>query len=190
MSGHHLSWRGAAALIGAVVLGGAAGTATVASSTSATSSSTSAVAVQGIAVREVRPLTAAELEQVLAAERGKLVLLNLWATWCVPCLNEIPDLVTLEREFGERGLVVIGVAMDEPSGLQSLVRPFHAKHFPAFRSYMRGEPDMDSMASTVDPAWNELLPTTYLIGRNGKVLGRIQGKRTLAQFRELVTESL
>jgi thiol-disulfide isomerase/thioredoxin len=184
MSGHHLSWRGAVALIGAAVLGGAAGTATVASSSSSTEAS------QGIPARELRLVTAGELTQVLAAERGKLVLLNLWATWCVPCLKEIPDLVSLERELGPRGLVVIGVAMDEPSELEATVRPFHAKHFPGFRSYLRGEPDMDSLASAVDPAWNELLPTTYLIGRDGTVLGRIQGKRTLAQFRQLVTESL
>lgn len=185
MSSRHLSWRGASALIAAALLGGAAGTATVASSTTASDS-----AAKAGAVGEIRLLTAPQLEQLLAAERGKLVLLNLWATWCVPCLKEIPDLVTLEREFGPRGLLVIGVAMDEPSELESLVRPFHAKHFPEFHSYLRGEPDMDSLASAVDPAWNEMLPTTYLIGRDGKVLGRIQGKRTLAQFRELVLESL
>lgn len=184
MSGRHLSWRGAAALLAATLLGGAAGTATVASST--TASATAAKA----AVADIRLLTAPQLRQLLAAERGKLVLLNLWATWCVPCLKEIPDLVTLEREFGPRGLVVIGVAMDEPSELESMVRPFHAKHFPGFRSYLRGEPDMDSLASAVDPAWNEMLPTTYLIGRDGKVLGRIQGKRTLEQFRALVAESI
>ncbi len=185
MSSRHLSWRGTTALIAAALLGGAAGTATVVSSktASATASTNDAVAAIGL-------LTASQLEQRLAAERGNLVLLNLWATWCTPCLREIPDLVTLEREFGPRGLVVIGVAMDEPSELESRVRPFHAKHFPEFRSYLRGEPDMDALASAVDPAWNELLPTTYLIGRDGKVLGRIQGKRTLAQFRELVTESL
>jgi thiol-disulfide isomerase/thioredoxin len=188
VSGRHLSWRGAAALIGAVLLGGAAGTATVASSVS--SSAASGSARQPVASRELRTVTAVELRQVLAAERGRLVLLNLWATWCVPCLKEIPDLVALEREFDARGLVVIGVAMDEPGELETAVRPFHAQHFPEFRSYLRGEPDMDALASAVDPAWNELLPTTYLIGRDGAILGRIQGKRTLAQFRELVTDSL
>jgi hypothetical protein len=45
---------------------------------------------------------------------------------------------------------------------------------------------MDAAVSVVDPAWNELLPTTYLIGRDGKVAKRIQGKRTLEQFRSEV----
>ena len=47
---------------------------------------------------------------------------------------------------------------------------------------------MDSIVSVVDPAWNEILPTTYLIGRDGQVAKKIQGKRTLEQFRELIKE--
>ena len=53
---------------------------------------------------------------------------------------------------------------------------------------LRATADMDSIVSVVDPAWNEILPTTYLIGRDGQVAKKIQGKRTLEQFRELIKE--
>ena len=134
------------------------------------------------------PIDAEGLRRLLGTQRGKVVVLNLWATWCVPCLREIPDLVALEQELGPRGVVLLGLGMDEPSALAAQVEPFRRKHFPAFRTWLRSTPDMDTLVSVVDPAWNEILPTTYLIGRDGKVAKKIQGKRTLEQFRELIKE--
>ena len=126
---------------------------------------------------------AEQLRTVLEREQGKIVLLNLWGTWCTPCLKEIPDLVALEQEFEDHGVVLIGLGMDEPEALEGLVEPFRKQHFPQFRTYLRDAPDMDTVVSVVDPAWNELLPTTYLIDRAGNVVKRIQGKRTREQFR-------
>jgi thiol-disulfide isomerase/thioredoxin len=145
-----------------------------------------AIATAGeLPVRPVELATAAQFRSVLAAEKGKVVVVNFWGTWCTPCLREIPDLVKLESELAPRGLVLLGVAMDEPASLDGLVRPFQGKYFPAFRTLSRNEPDMDTMASVIDPAWNELLPTTYFIDRTGKVVKRIQGKKTLDEFRTL-----
>ena len=136
------------------------------------------------------PLAAKGFRELLATQRGKVVLLNLWGTWCVPCLREIPDLVAVENEFSARGLVLLGVAMDEANTLQSTVEPFRLKYFPRFRTWVRNEPDMDTLVSVVDPAWNEILPTSYLIGRDGKVLKKIQGKKTREEFRALVEAAL
>jgi thiol-disulfide isomerase/thioredoxin len=136
----------------------------------------------GAAEAPLTLLRAAELQQRLAAERGQVVILNLWGTWCVPCLREIPDLMEVERRLAARGVRLIGLGMDEASQRDGLVLPFHRKHFPAFRSYLRNEPDMDTLVSVVDPAWNEILPTTYLIGRDGKVFKKIQGRRSIDEF--------
>ena len=133
-------------------------------------------------------IDAAGLRKLLAAQQGRIVVLNLWATWCVPCLREIPDLLTLAREGAPRGVVLLGLSMDEPSALAGQVEPFRRKNFPAFHTWLRATADMDPLVSVVDPAWNEILPTTYLIGRDGKVAKKIQGKRTLEQFRELIKE--
>ncbi len=135
-------------------------------------------------------IDAAGLGKLLGERRGRIVVLNLWATWCVPCLREIPDLVAVEKEFASRGVTLVGLGMDDPGALAEQVEPFRSKNFPAFRTWVRREPDMDALVSVVDPAWNEILPTTYLIGRDGKVVKKIQGKRTLEQFRELVLEAL
>lgn len=124
----------------------------------------------------------AALRAELDRHRGKIVVLNLWATWCTPCLREIPDLMRLEVELADRGVALVALGMDDPTEFAA-VEAFRAQHFVGFRSLLRDTADMDAAVSVVDPAWNELLPTTYLIGRDGKVAKRIQGKRTLEQFR-------
>ena len=133
-------------------------------------------------------LDAAGLRQRLAAQRGKIVVLNLWATWCVPCLREIPDLVAVAQELAPRGVTLLGLSMDEPSALDGQVEQFRRKHCPQFHTALRATADMDSIVSVVDPAWNEILPTTYLIGRDGQRAKKNQGKRTLDQYRALIKE--
>jgi len=183
----HFSALSVSALSAAVVLAfGAAGSPAATPAAPATTAATASPAAAP-AAQLVNP---AGLGKLLAERRGKVVVLNLWATWCVPCLREIPDLVALEQEFAARGVTLVGLGMDDPGALTEQVEPFRRKNFPAFRTWVRSEPDMDALVSVVDPAWNEILPTTYLIGRDGKVAKKIQGKRTLEQFRELILEVL
>ncbi|MFM7065960.1 MAG: redoxin domain-containing protein [Gammaproteobacteria bacterium] len=146
------------------------------------SPASSTASVAPAAVTPIAPLTAEGFSSLLARQRGQFVVLNLWATWCVPCLKEIPDLVTLSREFAPRGVRLVAVAMDEPTDL-ARVEEFRQRVFPDFSSWLRAEPEMDTLVSRIDPAWNELLPTTYLIGRDGQVLKRLQGKKSLEDFR-------
>ena len=137
---------------------------------------------QAYAAGQIRLATAEEFSASLAKLRGRPVVLNLWGTWCAPCLKEIPDLMQLEREFADRGVELVAVAMDDPTDL-AMVDSFRQRFFPEFDSYIRNEPDMDTLVSVVDPAWNELLPTTYLISSDGKVIKRIQGKKSIEDFR-------
>lgn len=139
---------------------------------------------------DVPLVTAAELRTRLAALRGQVVILNLWATWCVPCLREIPDLLEVEAQLQARGVRLVGLAMDEPEQRTTLVAPFRAQHFPRFQTLLRNEPDMDSLVSVIDPAWNEILPTTYLIGRDGRVFRKIQGRRSVAEFVAMLEPAL
>jgi len=130
----------------------------------------------------VTPIDTGKLREVLASERGHVVLLNFWATWCRPCLKEIPELTALAEKHRGQGLRLIAVSLDEPSDLEPVVRPFLTKWFPDFQTYLRLTPDMDGIVSVVDPAWNELLPTSYLLDREGVVRVRLQGGKSGAEF--------
>lgn len=137
----------------------------------------------GSAASPVTYISVAELSAELQRRRGHVVVLNLWATWCVSCLREIPELLRLERELRAEGVVLLGISMDEPRDLDNLVRPYHAKYFPAFRTFLRRDTDMDGVVSVVDPAWNEVLPTTYVIDAEGRMRERFQGRQSPEQLR-------
>ena len=128
----------------------------------------------------------AQFKALMARERGHVIILSIWATWCAPCRKEMPDLLRVEQQLAGRQVRLIGLSMDEPGQLQSLVEPFRLRFFPTLRSYLRNTPDMDSLISVIDPAWNEILPTTYLLDRNGRVALRLQGTKPYAEMRDLV----
>ncbi len=128
----------------------------------------------------------AELRATLDARQGKVVLVNFWATWCRPCLKELPDLLAIERDYGPRGFELLAVSLDEPEDTGTIVTPFVTKWFPSLRTLVRSTPDMDAMVSVLDPAWNEVLPTSYVVDRNGRVAARLQGGKSRAEFEEAV----
>lgn len=131
---------------------------------------------------QLAPATPADLRAALDARQGRVVLVNFWATWCRPCLKELPALLALEREYASRGFELLAVSLDEPADGDAIVLPFLAERFPSLRSLIRSAPDMDSMVSVVDPAWNEVLPTSYLVDRTGRVAARLQGGKPAAEF--------
>jgi thiol-disulfide isomerase/thioredoxin len=99
--------------------------------------------------------------------RGKLVVLNLWATWCEPCLREMPSLERLQSQLGDRAAVL---AVSEDRGGGKIVEPFIAKlGLKTVKIYI--DPN-----SEIGHAFGvQGLPTTFVIDRDGKVVGRVDG---------------
>jgi thiol-disulfide isomerase/thioredoxin len=99
--------------------------------------------------------------------RGKLVLINLWATWCEPCLREMPSLERLQSRLGDRITVL---AVSEDRGGNKAVEPFIAKlGLKSVKTYLDPK-------SAVGHAFEVRgLPTSFLIDRDGKVLGKVEG---------------
>jgi len=156
---------------------------------------TLAVAPAGLASDQHDPAAIAPMDRdmlrgELSASEGRVVLVNLWATWCTPCLREIPDLLALEAELPASDFRLLAISMDDAYS-EGWVTEFKAKHFPTLVSFINAELDMDTLVSVIDPVWNETLPTTYIFNREGEVVKKVQGKKPIAFFREqLVTAGL
>jgi len=133
-------------------------------------------------------LDAKGLAAAIAKERGKVVVLNFWATWCVPCREEFPDLVRLEKAYRARGVAVLGVSIDLPKDLPKIEK-FLAAARPDFPNYVKraGGDDQDFIES-VDPKWGGELPFTVVYGKDGKKARTLSGKQTYADFERAVAE--
>lgn len=102
--------------------------------------------------------------------RGKVVLLNFWATWCAPCLIEMPHFVGWQKEYAERGLQVIGISMDDdPAPVRSLSTKLSLNYPVAMGDEKLGELYGGILG----------LPVTYLIDGTGKVRAEYRGETDL-----------
>jgi thiol:disulfide interchange protein DsbD len=112
---------------------------------------------------------------------GKIVVANFWATWCVPCLAEIPSFNRLHQELASKGVLVVGVAMDEEGA--ALVKPFLRKHPMNYTVAARSE----SLAAQYNI---ENYPVTLIFDRTGKQVKRFDGLTSEADLRAAVGQAL
>lgn len=108
-------------------------------------------------------------EHKLQQYRGRIVVLNFWATWCVPCLDEIPILAATYKSYSRQGLVVLGASLDDAKSLKevnAIVRKYKIK-YPVF---------INVSAESMESFGVESVPTTILLNRNGQIVARISGK--------------
>ena len=123
--------------------------------------------------------------QSLAAHRGKLVLVNFWATWCPPCREEIPLLIDMQAQHGEAGFQVIGIALDQAEK----VAPYAAQigmNYPAvIAPPAQGFDLMDAYGAQVGG-----LPFNVLVDAGGAIVFRHEGALTREQLEPLLQRYL
>ncbi len=142
------------------------------------------------AAPDLRQVDAAGLKKGLESFRGKVVLINFWATWCAPCVAEFPVLVKLHNAYESKGLVVMSVSVDELNDKGAVV-DFLRKSKARFPVFMRSKGDIEKFVGGIDKKWNGAVPATYLFGADGKQIGRAHtGLMTYDELRDKVESIL
>ncbi|MEK6323196.1 MAG: TlpA disulfide reductase family protein [Acidobacteriota bacterium] len=119
-------------------------------------------------------------ERSLSDYRGRIVVLNFWATWCIPCLTEMPLLASVQHRYATNGVQVIGASADQPKTQKEIPR-FISKlkiNFPVWVGATTSH--MQALGL------GEALPATAIIDRDGKIVARIQGVLDKAELERLV----
>ena len=114
----------------------------------------------------------------LSDYRGKVVLVNFWATWCPPCRKEIPDLIRLQREYRSRGLQIIGVTY--PPQKLAEVRRFVRRAKVNYPVGLGTEETKSRLSRS------EALPTTIVIGADGRIRDIIEGILLPEEFEQKI----
>lgn len=135
-------------------------------------------------------LDAAGLQALLKEQKGAVVLLNLWATWCVPCREEFPDLARLARTLSSRGVRVIGVSTDF-AGQTAAVEKFLTETKPGFPNYRKKSGgDDQAFIEAVDPHWGGELPFSVLYAADGSRVKVLSGKHNYAEYEREIAKLL
>jgi len=104
----------------------------------------------------------------LSDYKGKVVLLEFWATWCPPCKASVPALVELNRKYKQKGFIVVAVSMDTDSDASEKVRKFSDAHNITFPVLLANE--------TAPKLYNVIsIPTSFLIGKDGTIVDIYRG---------------
>jgi thiol-disulfide isomerase/thioredoxin len=121
-------------------------------------------------------------EHRLSDYRGKVVVLNFWATWCEPCREEFPDLVRLGHTYRDRGVRMVLVSGDFDSEREA-VNQFLVKQSVDFATYMKSGDDM-KFINTLNPKCSGALPATFVYDGRGRLRDFWEGKASYEKMEE------
>jgi thiol-disulfide isomerase/thioredoxin len=111
--------------------------------------------------------------------KGKVVVIDFWATWCVPCRSEIPGYVALQNKYGKDGLVIVGISTD-PANALAKVKKFIQKYGVTYPIVM-DDGNIEAKFGGLDG-----IPTTFIIDRMGRIRERKAGAEPTAAFEKIL----
>ena len=139
---------------------------------------------------QVLPASSQAVRAAVQAPGAQVVLLNVWATWCVPCREEFPDLMRVSREYKDRGLRVVLLSADFGETMSD-VPGFLAQHGVDFPSFLRGgDEDDQAFVNGIDPRWSGAMPATWVFDGSGRVRDFWEGRADHARFEQAVLAAL
>jgi thiol-disulfide isomerase/thioredoxin len=136
---------------------------------------------------KVETITKPKLQKLIKERKGKPLLLNLWATWCVPCREEFPSLVKLSDEM--KDVDFVGISVDFPEEVESKIIPFLKSQKVNFISYVNGFEGDEDLINALDKDWNGALPASFIYDKNGKKISFLEGKHTYESFKREIEKA-
>lgn len=120
-------------------------------------------------------IDASSANELMKNKTNKLIMINLWATWCVPCVEEFPDLVTMNRMYRDRDFKMITISMDAMKDKDKALA-FLKKKESSSQNYIYSGDSKYKLIDAIDPKWQGALPYTILIEPGGKIVYAKEGQ--------------
>ncbi len=131
------------------------------------------------------PIDIAGIKALLANPTGKLLLINVWATWCGPCRAEFPDFVRTDRMYRERDFEFVSICVDKPEKRDKALE-FLRKNEASNRNFIFSGENIYPLIEAVDPGWKGALPYTIMLEPGGEMVLRHQGEVDPLALRKLI----
>ncbi|MBL8211023.1 MAG: TlpA family protein disulfide reductase [Bryobacterales bacterium] len=134
------------------------------------------------------PVDPPAYQKMVAAQKGKVVLVNFWATYCIPCRKEMPALVQLAEKYRAKGFVFVTVSADEPEDAAKAGNFLDAVKVPGPHYLRKG--DEEAFINALDPKWSGALPASFLYDRAGKKVKAYYGEVGLKELEAALVKLL
>ncbi|MBI1761528.1 MAG: redoxin domain-containing protein [Acidobacteria bacterium] len=102
--------------------------------------------------------------------KGKVIVLNFWATWCAPCVAEMPEFIKLDADYRGKGVQVLAISADDTTDLKTLVTRFVKEKGMTFPVYVQDTDDPQQMIDLINKDWPGVLPATFIYDKQGKLI--------------------
>jgi thiol-disulfide isomerase/thioredoxin len=119
--------------------------------------------------QNVQKIKAADLEKILDNKDNKLYVINFWATWCAPCVAELPVFISSSREYDKAGVIFVFVSLDFPSRIDKQLLPFLQKNKIDHEVTVMMDTDPNLWIDKVDSTWEGNIPATLFINNYKKI---------------------
>lgn len=123
---------------------------------------------------ELKSIDEAGVAKLVKNDTDKLLLINIWATWCSPCVDELPEFVTMNRMYRKRNFQMVTISLDEPEQKAMVLKTLQEKHV-SCTNYISSIESRDKFAELLDKQWQGPFPYTILVAPGGKILYRDGG---------------
>lgn len=123
---------------------------------------------KNLQVSSVKTYTYSELKPLLEKNDGKTYIVNFWATWCAPCVKELPAFEKLNKEYAAKNVEVILVSLDFPKQVEKRLLPFINKKNLQSKVILLDDVNEDAWIKEIDSAWSGAIPATLIYSSKGR----------------------
>jgi thiol-disulfide isomerase/thioredoxin len=130
----------------------------------------------------IKTINENDLAEIIKNRGGKALFLNIWATWCVPCVEEFPAIVQLHKNYKNRGIEIIAVSVDLPEEAETKIIPFLTKQNAEFKVVVADEKSSEKIIEMLNPGWSGAIPASFIFDKNGNQLRFFSGAQSYEQM--------